>query len=230
MKTRILQGILIPSTGILLYLGGNTWVQKIPVALTPDAQINQFLKFQTYGLALSLLILGLTLLLAPESKKFLRWGDLSRLSQPVKWLGIKSSDTWRQTGFSFLIVVTLATATFMYIGLGGKADWSQLHTVWPWVLLFSAVNAFNEEIITRFAVVGLLEGYLPAPRIALASAFIFGLPHYLGNPGGPIGMLMAGFLGWLLAKSILETRGMGTAWGIHFVQDVVIIGMLLIAL
>jgi hypothetical protein len=34
---------------------------------------------------------------------------------------------------------------------------------------------------------------------------------------------MAGFLGWLLAMSVVETRGFFLAWTIHFVQDVVII-------
>jgi hypothetical protein len=34
---------------------------------------------------------------------------------------------------------------------------------------------------------------------------------------------MAGFLGWLLAMSLVETQGIFLAWAIHFVQDVVII-------
>jgi uncharacterized protein len=33
---------------------------------------------------------------------------------------------------------------------------------------------------------------------------------------------LAGFLGWLLAKSIVETRGIFWAWFIHFLQDVII--------
>jgi len=34
---------------------------------------------------------------------------------------------------------------------------------------------------------------------------------------------MAGFLGWLLALSLIETQGLLIAWAIHFAQDVVII-------
>jgi hypothetical protein len=52
---------------------------------------------------------------------------------------------------------------------------------------------------------------------------MFGLPHYFGTPSGVIGVLMAGFLGWLLAMSLVETQGIFLAWAIHFVQDVVII-------
>jgi hypothetical protein len=33
---------------------------------------------------------------------------------------------------------------------------------------------------------------------------------------------MATFLGWILGKSMLETRGFWWAWFIHFLQDVMI--------
>ena len=36
------------------------------------------------------------------------------------------------------------------------------------------------------------------------------------------GVVLAGFLGWFLAKSIAETRSFAWAWMIHFTQDVII--------
>jgi hypothetical protein len=39
---------------------------------------------------------------------------------------------------------------------------------------------------------------------------------------------LAWFLGWILAKSMLETRGLAWAWFIHFVQDVAIFGFMAI--
>jgi hypothetical protein len=39
---------------------------------------------------------------------------------------------------------------------------------------------------------------------------------------------MAGFLGWFLGKSMLETRGLFWAWFIHFWQDVLIFAFLAI--
>lgn len=56
----------------------------------------------------------------------------------------------------------------------------------------------------------------------MVSALLFGIPHYLGTPGQLIGVLAAGFLGWFLAKSVLETKGLGWAWFVHFLQDVII--------
>jgi hypothetical protein len=41
---------------------------------------------------------------------------------------------------------------------------------------------------------------------------------------GAIGVLLARFLSWILARSILEKRGLTWAWFIHFVQDELVFG------
>jgi CAAX protease family protein len=41
-------------------------------------------------------------------------------------------------------------------------------------------------------------------------------------PYGIVGVVMAGFLGWFLAKAMVETRGFFWPWFIHFCQDVAI--------
>lgn len=227
MNIKIVQGIIIPSVGIILFLLGHSWVKGITVNFAEDGRINHLIKFQIYGLVLSILILGLTIWLAPESKKYLKFGDLSNLAQPIKVLGIKPNDNWYRTGGSFLIGITVVTALFMYMGLGNTTNWNNLLSLMPIVILFSLTNSFSEEIITRFSVVGLLDGHLKPHQIMWSAAMIFGLIHYFGNPGGPIGVLMAGFLGWILAKSLIETQGIGVAWTIHFVQDIVIYSFLL---
>jgi hypothetical protein len=63
------------------------------------------------------------------------------------------------------------------------------------------MNAFTEEAITRLSVVTALDGILSRPVIYIVSALIF------GAPGEMLVSLMAGFAGWLLAKSIAETEG-----------------------
>ncbi len=230
MKTKIISGILIPTIAIIMYLLGNSWVEVIPLDFVENEKINHLIKFQSFGLILSFITLSLTLHIAPKSKKFLKFGNLSELSQPVKILGINANDSWYKTGLSFLVVITASTALFMYLSLGKSASWDGLIPLLPYVLIFSLTNSFNEEIITRFAVVGLLDGYLKPLKIMWSAALIFGLIHYFGQPGGPIGVLMAGFLGWLMAKSIIETEGIGVAWVVHFFQDVVIYSFLLISI
>jgi hypothetical protein len=59
-------------------------------------------------------------------------------------------------------------------------------------------------------------------------AAYFGILHYYGIPYGIVGVVLAGFLGWVLGKSMLETRGMFWAWFLHFIQDVLIFSFLAI--
>lgn len=94
----------------------------------------------------------------------------------------------------------------------------------PLVLLMSLTNAWSEEIFSRFVLAAGLSERLNPATIGWISAIIFGLPHFLGTPSGVFGVIVSGFLGWVLAKSVLETRGLGWAVLIHFLQDVVIFG------
>jgi hypothetical protein len=61
-------------------------------------------------------------------------------------------------------------------------------------------------------------------------AAYFGILHFYGVPYGYVGVFLAGFLGWLLAKSMLETRGLFWAWFIHFWQDVWIFSFMAVGL
>jgi membrane protease YdiL (CAAX protease family) len=86
----------------------------------------------------------------------------------------------------------------------------------------AAMNAFNEEMTYRASLLTGLQSAI-GPRMALwNTAVFFGLAHYFGVPYGVVGVLMSTFLGWLLGKAMLETRGFFWAWLIHFVQDVLI--------
>lgn len=42
------------------------------------------------------------------------------------------------------------------------------------------------------------------------------------RPYGVVGVVMAGFLGWMLCKAMLETKGFFWSWFIHFWQDAAI--------
>ncbi|CAM4221604.1 CPBP family intramembrane glutamic endopeptidase [Paenibacillus endophyticus] len=97
----------------------------------------------------------------------------------------------------------------------------------PLILVFALMNAFSEEIIFRFSFVAVVSKYGFSPYVAQGlAAVVFGVVHYFGNPGGILGVLMAAFIGWFLAKSMLETKGFFWALTIHFLQDVVIFSAL----
>ena len=77
-------------------------------------------------------------------------------------------------------------------------------------------------MITRFSVVASLFGAIRKGYFCLVSAAVFGGVHDFGTPGGIAGVMLAGFLGWLLAKSVIEREGVFWAWFIYFLQDVII--------
>lgn len=195
------------------------WIMQV----STHASINQMATYQTMALSL---VIGLLLVIRsmfPDAfQRYWNKGNMAAPAKAVKILGIRADESWRSVGMGFLIVVTLATATFMWFGFYQKMAVSWVAAA-PWVLIFALSNAFIEEMLFRFSLVVALDGIWSQKAICWSSAAIFGCIHFFGTPGGILGMLMAGFLGWLLTKSMVETKGIGWALLIHFVQDVVIL-------
>lgn len=183
--------------------------------------------YQTATLLVAAPVMGVAFLLAPDDfRDLIRFGDMDAEVEAVPWLGLRpdSDETWRHVGRNFAVIITFVTAVavFFQVVRGGEPRPVALVTNLHWILLFASVNSFVEESICRLSLVGPLVG-LASPRlICILSAAIFGGVHYFGTPGGLPGVLLAGFLGWFLAKSLVETQGVFWAWFIHFLQDVVI--------
>lgn len=75
------------------------------------------------------------------------------------------------------------------------------------MLLCSLSNSFSEEVIDHLGVVVPLVGTIDTSYVLLVSAIAFGMPHFRGMPNAIVGTSMAGMLGWVLAKSVVETNG-----------------------
>lgn len=150
--------------------------------------------------------------------------------RPEPWIGIKpkATETWRNLGANFAVVITLVTAVVIYFQVvHGESMSLELYPGVLLILAFALMNAFSEEIIFRFSFVAVVSRYGFSPYVAQGlGAAVFGTVHYFGNPGGISGVLMAAFIGWFLAKSMLETRGFFWALAIHFLQDVIIFSAL----
>jgi membrane protease YdiL (CAAX protease family) len=221
--------VIICATICLLYFGAiapealSTW---LPFRLAVNPFMDAKLKYQIVTFVLALVVLTIVFALFPSNaRRFYRMGNLNARAEPVKWLGIKPTDTWKTVGRNFAVIVSLATGAYIYFNVaqGYPLQAGIVHYL-PFILILAAMNAFTEEAITRLSLVTALDGSIPRPAIYLASAAIFGVPHFFGVPGGILGALMAGFLGWLLAKSVAESEGMFWAWLIHFLLDVIIFG------
>ena len=213
-------------TAGLLYAG--SFSKKLNFTISSNSYINTQFNYQLLALVIAAVSLLITYYLNKET--FTRYFSLGHLSAPaneLKAFGIKQGDTWLKTGISLSIVITVATSVFMYFQLKGIAiNWSQLSGALFWIILFSLSNSFVEEMIYRIGIVSPLSGFIAPNTLFLISAIAFGLPHFAGMPSGLIGASMAGLLGYVLAKSMVETGGFFWAWFIHFIQDVVIIGSL----
>jgi uncharacterized protein len=136
------------------------------------------------------------------------------------------ANNWNFYGPMLAIVITLGNALLMstaVIAEHGVVNRTFLELI-PWVLFFSAANAWSEEIFARFVIVAGLDGKVNPAIICVISGLIFGAPHFFGTPGGFFGVVVTSGLGWVLAKSVVETKGLGWALAIHFLQDVVIFG------
>lgn len=198
---------------------------KIKTVFHQNSVVDFQIKFQTMQLALTALVLAFVYLLNPENfALFFRIGDVHARISKIAWLGITGNEIWLQIATTLGLWITLGTAIFMFFQLK-KAGVNYRYLLFSllWAIPFSIANAFSEEAIFRIGIISPLYGVLSIPIILLISGVIFGIPHYFGTPSGVIGVLMAGFLGWLLAMSLVETQGIFLAWAIHFVQDVVII-------
>lgn len=123
----------------------------------------------------------------------------------------------------FFTVGNMLMMSFSVVAQHGAIN-STFYSLLPLVILFSATNAWSEEIFSRFALVAGLSEKLNPVTICWISGILFGVAHFSGTPGGLSGVFLTGILGWLLAKSVIETRGIGWALIIHFIQDLVIFG------
>jgi membrane protease YdiL (CAAX protease family) len=143
-------------------------------------------------------------------------GDVNAHISKIAWLGVTGNETWLEIATSMGFFITLATGIFVFFQLKkAGVDYRYFLFSLLWSIPFSMANAFSEEAIFRVGIVSPLYGIFSVSVIVLISAAVFGLPHYFGMPSGIIGVLMAGFLGWLLALSLVETQGLFLAWAIH---------------
>lgn len=175
------------------------------------------------GVALAVIV-ALWIVKRRRREFFLQKGELDAPIEPVRWLGIRKGESWRTFGWVFAIVVFLGILIPTVLSIRLSPDiLLRAGSLLPSILLFSAVNAFTEEIYYRASLLSTLHNVIGRSHTLLINAVFFGLGHYLyGSPPGVIGFLMTGFLAWILGKSVLETKGLFWAWFIHFLADVVI--------
>lgn len=227
LKPVLLLLLVVPATWSLLLLPGLVG-SALGRAWLSSVELDRRLKYQLVSLVLAgVVLLVLRLARRDVFARYFRIGSVRAPAERNPVFGIKAGESWRRVGWTLTVIITAVTGLVIGLQFFKGFTLTRPLTLLLWVPLLATVNAFVEEALTRFGVVVALDGYLPQGTVALISGLVFGTVHYFGTPGGPVGVVMAGVLGWVLARSVLETRGLLWAWWIHFVQDVIIISALL---
>ena len=191
-------------------------------------------RYQAVALVLAAAVWLVVRLLVPDHGSLALVGNLDAPVEGLGWMGVGADEHWGTlllTTGSIIVVVT-AVVLWLQTGRGSGIGYRDILRALPWAVPLAMLNATNEELIFRVALVEGLSpamdsGALTATSVALASAVLFGLPHWAGHPGGPLGALLAGFLGWLAATATIQTAGIAWAWTLHVALDVVILTVLL---
>ncbi|HOW44767.1 MAG TPA: CPBP family intramembrane metalloprotease [Candidatus Aminicenantes bacterium] len=155
---------------------------------------------------------------------FLAKGDPGAPIAPIRWLGIGTGESWGKFTWIFAGIASLAVAVPTFLVAAPTASMLlRALPMLPAALLFAAVNAFTEEAYFRCSLISTLHEVIGRGQTLGLILVFFGLSHWLyGSPNGIVGFAMTGFLSWIMARSMLETRGMLSAWTIHFFPDVVV--------
>ena len=224
MKIYISIFIVLAATAILL--SANKDIKNWRISFSDNTYIDFQIKYQVLLLLTAFVVLiGAYFLNKDNFTTLFSMGNINAPTEKLPLFGIEEGDKWLETGLSLSVIITVVTTVFMYFQLKQYAvNWNILLQGMGWVVLFSLTNSFGEEAIYRIGIVSPLKDIITPSTIFLISAVLFGIPHFGGMPSGVIGVVMAGILGFVSAKSVYETQGIFWAWFIHFLQDVVIIG------
>lgn len=160
---------------------------------------------------------------------FLAVGDLKATAEPAKGVGIPNKpESWTVFGRNFAII-SIGILLFFMI----PAFMPSLSNFSVGLLLFAALcaamNAFAEEFLYRSALLPHLLPLFDKGTVLLLVPLWFGLAHYFGVPNGITGVLITAIGGWFYSKSMIETRGIVWAWGLHFLADFAVYMVVLLA-
>ena len=223
---------LRPFFGLFLVLEAAHWLvlarlDRLPVfqSWLRNPSFNVYmLAEQSLKLIITLAIIAFLFVIHKKRQAFfLARGDTAAPMEAIPWLGIRKGTRWNKFGPIAGVCITLGLLVFL--ALGGPPSAAMFGKVLPFVpaiLLAATLNAFYEEVTFKASFLSVLENVVGRQQALLLMAAFFGFLHFYGVPYGVLGVLMAGILGWLLGRSMLETRGLWWAWFIHFLQDVAV--------
>lgn len=201
-------------------VSSSAWRQEIGRIENPFIRAMLDVQFVRIAVALGVLSVLFALYRTPKSF-FLSPGAMNATASRVVWLGISGARSWNRVGTVLIVVLSLGTLSFLSVAMRpALLALPRVLSTLPIVLLFSTTNALGEEITYRLGLLVPALSVVTSGHAMMMSAVYFGLAHYYGIPSGALGVVMAGFLGWLACRSVLDTKGVAWAFAMHVVQDI----------
>lgn len=134
-------------------------------------------------------------------RRTVRWGALIAVAIPVTIAPVLANVvTVRQPELPFAVALTLA----------------------PVIVLGATANTLLEEFIFRQALLARLVPVVGEGHALGITSLRFGIGHWFGNPSGPTGVLLATFLGLFAGKCMIDCKGSGWVWLLHWIDDLAI--------
>jgi len=201
-----------------------TAVWQSTVSRISGSFARDYLSVQFWKLGNTMIVLlGLFLLGFRRKDAFLERGQLDAPIRPVKWLGFPRPEPWTHFGTKWIIFLSIGMVVLLNIfGTVHLDSLIDALGMVPVILVLSTLNAFNEEVTYRSAQLAPLEPAVGTMQAWWITAVLFAIMHYYSAVNGIAGVILTIFMGWMLSKAMLETRGFFWPWLIHFTQDVII--------
>jgi membrane protease YdiL (CAAX protease family) len=191
------------------------WIERFSVAVQLLADTFQQRVLWISLVPLTLLGSGIGL-----RKLYLVRGDPKAPASPTRLLQGNRTLPWNKVVWGWLpyyVVIIL-----LIIGFQLRPTITQVSRAFifiPVIFLAALLNAFGEEFLFRSMMLARLEPAVGSQQAIWMAAGSFGLVHYFGYPNGIPGVLLATYLGWIAAKSMVETGGIVWAMVIHIIGD-----------
>ncbi len=159
---------------------------------------------------------------------YLAVGDLNATAEPSSRGIPRKPESWRKFGRNYALISVGLLLLFMVPAFQPSLSKLSISLV-LFAALCAAMNAFAEEFLYRSALLPQVLPLFGKNASLLLIPLWFGLAHYFGVPNGITGVIITAIGGWFFAKSMIETRGMGWAWFLHFLADFTVYLVLLLA-
>jgi membrane protease YdiL (CAAX protease family) len=182
-------------------------------------------------LRIGAVLVMLLVLLRMGSKRqdlYLTVGNLKAVTEPERWGIPRKPETWPGFGGRYALIIVVLFLLFMVPGLRPSLSNLSVGLV-LFAALCAVMNALAEEFLYRSALLPQVLPLFGKGASLLLVAGWFGIGHYFGVPMGFTGVILTGLGGWIFAKAMVETQGMGWSLFLHFISDFTIYMIILLA-